>query len=159
MRIITIFALSTLIGIAACTHPKQEETTSNNGYDSLLAQKLGADDYGMKLYVFATLKTGPTVITDSAQRAALMQGHLSNINRLANEGKLVIAGPYINGGENRGLFIFNVETIEEAKALTETDPAVKAGVFRVELTQWYGSAALMEVNTLHAKLERKSTLN
>jgi uncharacterized protein YciI len=88
-----------------------------------------------------------------------MQGHLSNINRLANEGKLVIAGPYINGGENRGLFIFNVETIEEAKALTETDPAVKAGVFRVELTQWYGSAALMEVNTLHAKLERKSILN
>jgi hypothetical protein len=58
-------------------------------------------------------------------------------------------------GELRGIYIFNVETVEAARKLTETDPAVKAGRLEMELHPWYGSAALMEVNETHNKIQKK----
>lgn len=126
-------------------------------YDSILAKKLGADDYGMKKYVFCILKTGPVTITDKAKKDSLFAGHMKNIGRLADEGKLAIAGPFMkNDRQYRGIFIFNVATIAEAEKLTQTDPAIKAGIFVVELTEWYGSASLLETPELHKKLEKKS---
>jgi hypothetical protein len=61
----------------------------------------------------------------------------------------------MDDGEMRGIYIFNVTTIEEAKKLTETDPAIQAGRLEMELHPWYGSAALMEVNNLHNRLQKK----
>src|SRR4026207_949332 len=84
----------------------------NKTYDSVLAKKLGADDYGMRQYVMVLLKPG-TRFTDTAKRTELLQGHLKNIGRLANEGKLAIAGPFLDRGPYSGIFIFNVKTIEE----------------------------------------------
>jgi uncharacterized protein YciI len=129
---------------------------NNSTYDSALAKKLGADDYGMKKYVMAFLKTGPTVIKDSAERMQLQMAHLKNIQRLAAEGKLIVAGPFLDDQKIEGIFIFNVETVEEAKQLTATDPAVKAGELEMELHPWYGSAALVETVELHKKVQRKS---
>ena len=126
-------------------------------YDSILAKKLGADDYGMKHYVFCILKTGPSNITDKAKKDSLFAGHMKNINRLAEEGKLAVAGPFMKKDRQyRGIYIFNVATIKEAEELTMTDPAIKAGVFIVELTEWYGSASLMETPELHKKIQKKS---
>jgi hypothetical protein len=56
----------------------------------------------------------------------------------------------------RGIFIFNVKTVEEAKTIAETDPAVKAGTLVLELHPWYGSAALVETQRIHKKIEKKS---
>jgi len=125
-------------------------------YDSTLAKKLGADEYGMKHYVMAFLKRGPQRNQDSITAAKIQKGHMANINRLAEEGKLVVAGPFEDDGEIRGIFIFNVATLEEAQALTSTDPAVQSGRLIMELHPWYGSAALMEINSLHGKLSKKS---
>ena len=136
----------------------QKETEKNppkNEFNAELAQKLGADDYGMKQYIFVVLKTDKTKIEDKQKISELQNGHLKNIMRLANEGKLVLAGPFIEGGEMRGLYIFDVKTIEEAKELVKTDPAINAGIFAVEFTKWYGSAALLEVNKLHSKNKKK----
>jgi len=125
-------------------------------YDSILAKKLGADERGMKKYVFCILKTGPANITDKAKKDSLFAGHMKNIGRLADEGKLAVAGPFMkNERQYRGIYIFNVATLKEAEELTLTDPAIKAGVFVVELTEWYGSAALMQTPELHKKLEKK----
>lgn len=125
-------------------------------FDAALAQKLGADDYGMRQYVMAFLKTGPTRITDKAELAKLQKAHLQNIERLAKEGKLAVAGPFTDDKEIEGIFVFNVKTIEEARALTETDPGIKAGVFVMELHPFYCSAALMEVAAMHEKIQKKS---
>lgn len=128
----------------------------NTIYDSVLAKKLGADERGMKKYVFCILKTGPANITDKAKKDSLFAGHMKNIGRLADEGKLAVAGPFMkNDRQYRGIYIFNVATIKEAEELTLTDPAIKAGVFIVELTEWYGSAALMATPEIHKKLENK----
>lgn len=125
-------------------------------YDAELAKRLGADKMGMRKYVLAILKTGPAQITDKEERARLFQGHFGMINRLAEEGKLSVAGPFSDGGEYRGLYIFSVETIEEAQKLTETDPSIKAGIFRVEFIKWYGSAALIEVNNIHNRISQEN---
>lgn len=78
------------------------------------------------------------------------------INRLAKEGKLILAGPFMDGGEFRGIYLFDVKTVEEAQKLTETDPSIKEGYFKVEFIKWYGSAALMEVNGTHTKIAKKN---
>lgn len=130
--------------------------TPNPQYDAALAKKLGADEYGMKTYVMAFLKAGPNRPKDSVARAELQKAHLENIVRLAKEGKLVVAGPFLDGQDIKGIFIFNVSSVEEARQLTETDPAVKAGSLVMELHPWYGTAALIATYDIHQKIEKKS---
>jgi uncharacterized protein YciI len=124
-------------------------------YDSTLARQLGADDMGMRKYVMAFLKKGPNRDQDPATAQAIQRGHMDNITRMANEGKLVVAGPFLDGGDIAGIYIFNVETVEEARALTETDPAIQAGRLVMELHPWYGSAALMTVNETSKRIAKK----
>jgi uncharacterized protein YciI len=132
------------------------QTGNKPEYDAELSKKLGADERGMKMYVLCILKTGPK---DSAikgkERDDVFAGHFANIGRLAGEGKLAVAGPFEKNDKNyRGLYIFNVPTMEEAEKLVVLDPAVKAGVFVPDLTLWYGTAALMTIPETHKKLQR-----
>lgn len=146
--------------VAAVSYGQQSAThPTATVYNAELAKKLGADDYGMKQYVFAFLKKGNTTISDSTKRKEIQMGHLKNIFRLADEGKLVIAGPFMDNQDMRGIFIFNVKTIAEAKTLIETDPAIQAGTLTMELHPWYGSAALMEVLSIHKSLEKKNIID
>lgn len=124
-------------------------------FDSTLAARLGADDYGMKKYVMAFLKAGTNRSQDAEEAARLQKAHMDNIKRMADEGKLIVAGPFLDKGEVRGIYIFDVETVEEAQALTETDPAIQVGTLVMELHPWYGSAALMEVNSIHERIQKK----
>ena len=145
----TIFLIIAIISIAGHA---QDKTTTN--FDKILAKELGADDYGMRKYVIAFLKKGPNRSKDSIKATELQKAHMANIGRLAKEGKLAIAGPFLDNGELRGIYIFNVETVEEAKELTATDPAIQAGTLVMELHPWYGSAALGLVNKYHAKISK-----
>jgi len=125
-------------------------------FDSIKAYEYGADEYGMKKYVMAFLKKGPNRDLDSITAYELQMAHLENIGKMADAGKLVLAGPFFGNGDLRGIYIFNVETIEEAKALTETDPAIRAGSLVMELTPWYGSAALVGVGDVHKTLAKEN---
>ena len=131
--------------------------STNPKYDKTFADSLGADDYGMKMYVSVILKTGPTKIDDKKVTDSLFGGHLQNIRRLANEGKLVVAGPLEKNEKTyRGIFILNVQTIEEAKELLKTDPVIRAGLLDSELYGWYGSAALPMYLPASEKVEKLS---
>lgn len=125
-------------------------------FDEALAKKLNADDMGMRKYVMAFLKAGPTPPKDRAESQKVMGGHMANIQRMAKDGKLAIAGPFLDRGELRGIYIFNVESVAEAEALTKTDPAIQSGALVMELHPWYGSAALQEVNAIHEKIAKKN---
>lgn len=126
------------------------------GFDAELAKATGADDYGMRNYVLVVLKTGPTPMAAGKERDEMFKGHFANLNRLAAEGKLVLAGPFDGVNGWRGLFIFAVPDIEEAKRLTATDPVIMNGEMVAEFHKYYGSAALMLVNEAHKKLGKKS---
>ncbi|MEO8650545.1 MAG: YciI family protein [Acidobacteriota bacterium] len=156
-KIGTIFVFTLMASFASfSSHAQSPEKSAKPNYDAELAKKLGADDRGMKMYVFCILKTGPKdAEVKGATRNEIFAGHFSNITRLANEGKLALAGPFEkNEKAYRGLYIFNVDTLEEAEKLVSLDPAVKAGVFVPDLTLWYGSAALLVVNETHRKISK-----
>lgn len=133
------------------THTARAQQT----YDSVLAKKTGADEYGMKQYVMAFLRKGPATIPDKTQRSELLKGHMQNIGRLAEAGQLVLAGPMTANTGVEGIYVFNVTTVAEAEALSLTDPAVKAGLFAMEYHPWYATAALMEVVRMHGSLQKK----
>lgn len=117
----------------------------NGDFDKALADKLGADEYGMKKYVLVILKTGSNTTSDKAKTNELFRGHMDNINQLVKDKKLIVAGPLGKNDKNyRGIFILDVKTIAEAEALVATDPAVKEKLLDVELYEWYGGAALSE---------------
>ncbi|MEQ1763712.1 MAG: YciI family protein [Pyrinomonadaceae bacterium] len=152
----SILQLALIVVLVSATSYSQttQAPASNPNYDAALAAKLGADERGMKMYVMCFLKTGPLKVDDPNKRSELMKGHFGMINRLATEGKLILAGPFSEGGDFRGIYLFDVKTIEEAQKLTETDPSIKEGYFKVEFIKWYGSAALMEVNGTHKKIAK-----
>lgn len=88
-------------------------------------------------YYFAFLLRGPRWTPEQTpELLRLQEAHLANIRRLAETGKLVVAGPFSDGGPLRGVFVFKTETMEEAKALADTDPAVQAGRLALELHPW-----------------------
>jgi uncharacterized protein YciI len=130
--------------------------SGNPKYNKALADSLGADDYGMKMYTLVILKTGPANITRKETVDSLFGGHMQNINRLVGTGQLVVAGPLAKNDKSyRGIFILNVKTIEEARNLLATDPAVKSGLLDADVFQWYGSAALPLYLKEYEKLEKK----
>ncbi len=131
--------------------------TPNTKYDKHLADSLGADEYGMKNYVLVILKTGSVKIEDQKISDSLFGGHMRNIKSLADQGKLVLAGPiHKNEKEYRGLFILNVKTIDEARDLLQTDPTIKAKLLDAELYNWYGAACLPMYLPYFEKVQQKS---
>jgi uncharacterized protein YciI len=125
-------------------------------FNQALADSLGADEYGMKMYVLVILKTGSNKIENKAKVDSLFRGHMANIGRLANLGKLVVAGPLKKNEKTyRGIFILNAKTLDEAKALLDTDPAVKEKLLEAEMYEWYGSAALPVYLKTHSVIQKK----
>lgn len=125
-------------------------------FDSLRAAAVGADSYGMKTYVLAFLKRGPNPAIDSIEAIRLQSAHMANIGRLSKEGKLILAGPFYGKDSLRGIYLFNTESLDSAKAWTESDPAIQQGSLQMDLKLWYGSAALMEVNKIHKKIAKET---
>jgi uncharacterized protein YciI len=132
------------------------DAQKTNSFDSALANKLNADDYGMKSYVLVVLKKGTSNINDKNIPDSIFRGHMANIQRLANENKLVLAGPT---GENdkgyEGIFIFNTADTNAAKQWLSTDPAVISHHLDAEIYAWYGTAALQQIPLLHQKIQKK----
>lgn len=126
-------------------------------FNESLAQSLDADAYGMKQYVLVLLVTGKAKIEAPDRLNKLMAGHMSNMVKLAQEGRLLMAGPFgkneING---RGLFIINTSSVEQARKIVHSDPAVQAGVLEAIYIPWYGSAALPLLSPLHGQIQKSS---
>ncbi|MBT2564843.1 hypothetical protein J7E50_23585 [Pedobacter sp. ISL-68] len=126
-------------------------------YDEALAKKLGADNYGMKMYVLVILKSGTNTTETKAKTDSLFAGHMANMGKMVEAQKLVVAGPMGKNDKNyRGIFVLNTKSIEEAKQLLESDPAIKAKLLEPELYNWYGSAALAEYLPFHDKIQKSS---
>jgi uncharacterized protein YciI len=124
-------------------------------YDAELAKSLGADERGMRAYVLVILKTGPNKMPEGAARTKMFEGHFANIKRLASDKRLVLAGPLDGVEGRRGIFVFATPDIEQAKSYVATDPVIVNGEMVAEYHKFYGSAALMMVNDVHGKIEKK----
>jgi len=139
---------------AAAVHAEEPASAHQApAYDAALAKRVGADEHGMRRYVLVILKTGPRRMPEGKERDAMFAGHFANIERLAKEGKLALAGPFPKDPAGwRGLFVMAVDDVAEARRLTETDPVIRSGEMVAEYHPWYGSAATMMVPELHERL-------
>lgn len=101
-------------------------------------QKLSAQkkEDNLKPYFFVLLKKGPNREQDSVTAAKIQKGHMDNINRLAAADKLNVAGPFLDEGDMRGIFIFDCTSEDSVKAMIEGDPAIKAGRLTYEIHPW-----------------------
>jgi uncharacterized protein YciI len=92
----------------------------------------------MAVVYMVFLRKGPGwTAGQTPEHQALQEAHMANIRALWQAGKLVIAGPMGEDGDLRGIFVFDVATLDEAKALAASDPAVKAGRLVAEIHPWW----------------------
>ncbi|HAX48101.1 MAG TPA: hypothetical protein PK605_03675 [Ignavibacteria bacterium] len=101
-------------------------------------------EWEMKEYYFVFLnavKDRPKI--DSAEAMKIQAGHLANIERMFNEGKCRLAGPFFDAGEMRGILILDVASEEEAKIELGMDPAINSGRLVPVIKKWYGPAGLI----------------
>jgi uncharacterized protein YciI len=131
-----IFALLLLSGLSLTGFGQK-----NNGgtpQPREFEMKEGDTTYTMRRYVMVMLYTGKKANKiPKDQVPKLMEGHMANINRLAKEGKLLVAGPMDDDTDLQGIFILDCESVDEAKLLVDTDPAVAAGRLRAEYHPWW----------------------
>jgi uncharacterized protein len=113
---------------------------------SILAQqKTQQPQQQIKQFWFVMLLKGPNRNQDSITAAKIQEGHMANITRLYNEGKLKVAGPFGDNGNWSGIFIFDASAIgcqtkEELEQILKTDPAVAAGRLICDIRPWYTMA-------------------
>ncbi|MFO1253007.1 MAG: YciI family protein [Inhella sp.] len=131
------------------------QTAPAPSYDEALAQRVGANDNGMRAYVLVILKSSGTPVPKGEARDAMFKGHFANMKRLADAGVLALAGPLDGVDGWRGLFVLAVPDIETAKQHVATDPVIAQGEMVAEYHRYFGSAALMLVNEHHAKVAKK----
>ncbi len=121
----TVF-LSTLLMLALsfASRAQQFPIASEPGYD-------------MKQYWFVMLSKGPNRTHNQATAQKIQQAHLQNIERLAKAGKILVAGPFADDGNWRGIFIFDCPDSLEVKRLLDTDSAIASGRLRYEIHPWW----------------------
>jgi uncharacterized protein YciI len=140
MRLIrTVFpiALLAMAGVQAGASPEPTPVASPA---PAKASDAGPGGYEMTTYYVGFLYRGAKwTPEETPETRKIQEGHMANILKMGAEGKLVIAGPFTDNGELRGLYVFRVGSAEEAKALVESDPAVQAGRLRFELHPWYAA--------------------
>ena len=109
-------------------------------YDDAQAHEF-AQSMEMLVYYVYLLKKGPAwTAKPSPELDALQAAHIANLDRLREEGKLVINGPLLDSfqlsGELRGIGALKAETMAQARDWISTDPMVKAGHMVFELHAW-----------------------
>jgi len=131
-----------LIIILLCTNTAmlsaQEVQTDSLGFMTFEMTE-GDTTYIMKQYFMAFLTSGPNRDQPEEEAAEIQAGHLAHMNKLAEEKKICIAGPFGDDGLMRGIVIYNVATLEEAQALVKSDPAVIAGRLDIEVRPWWAA--------------------
>jgi uncharacterized protein YciI len=148
-----VVSTSLLLAFTAPIARAESPPAAKASFDAALAHELGADERGMRPYVLVVLRTGPTRVPVGEVRDAMFAGHFANIDRLAKAGQLVLAGPFTEDADGwRGLFVFAVADVEQARALVATDPVIVNGEMVAEYHRWYSSAAVVQVPAVHDRL-------
>jgi len=107
--------------------------------DKLTAKRKGkmsdeTPQYTMTTYYMGFLRKGPAWSPEvTPEVLTIHEGHMANLRRLGQMGKLLVAGPFLDGGDLRGMLLFCTETQAEAEELAAADPAIIAGRFQLEI--------------------------
>ena len=99
---------------------------------------------GMDTYLFGLLKRGKVEPAPAAEAQALQLAHRKNMERMAEEGVLIGAGPLTDNGDYRGVFIFKGDARAKVDAMVKDDPLIGSGRLVLELLPWWGPEKIGE---------------
>ena len=109
----------------------------------LVAAQDRKPQFEMTHYVVGFFHKGPNWTAEQTDETRRMQeAHLANFGKLAEAGKLIVAGPFGDSGDLRGMLIFKLESVDEARKLMDGDPILKAGRLTLDLHPWFAAAGL-----------------
>jgi uncharacterized protein YciI len=86
--------------------------------------------------VFGFLMRGSNTSQPSEEAMEIQKGHLAYMEGLHKDGKLIMAGPFLDKSDWRGVVVYRVGSIEEGRELAAGDPAVKAGRLVIDARRW-----------------------
>lgn len=132
LSVITILA----IVLCACTHHEQKKAiTESAKYD--LESDTTVHTKEMKRFWLVELKKGPNRNQDSVSRAKIQAAHIANIERLAQEGKIIMAGPIGVEDDLQGIFLMNCKDSTEVESFVKKDTAVMTGRLIMKYYPWW----------------------
>lgn len=102
----------------------------------IYAQENNPPQWDLKSYQMVFLYRGENRDQDSLETEKIQSAHLANIQKLMDEGKMIVAGPFLDNQDLRGIFIFDCESVDEVEDLLNTDAAIIAGRLRYEIRPW-----------------------
>ena len=115
--------------------------TDQNPIDAEMASLVPTD---MTTVYLVFLIKGPSWTPEESEELDRLQiKHLAHLKKLKDGGQIIINGPSPGGDHLRGVSVYRVDSLEEAKALAEADPAVQAGRLAVEVHPWWVSASTL----------------
>ena len=129
MRIILPLAVATIF-FSAFTRQTSPVSTSLPVSDSTPV-------YEMKQYWLVLLFSGGVRSQDTATASKIQKAHINNIERLAAEGKIIMAGPMGDNGNLRGIFIMDGKDSSEIANHIKVDSAIVTGRLRFEIHPWW----------------------
>lgn len=139
MKVVIFILLLTSLTFSACQYKSDPDPRTNPV--AVAKYDLGSDTsvYSgeMKRYWLVLLKRGPNRTHDSISATKIQAGHMANIERLAKEGKIIMAGPMGSDGDLRGIFIMNCSDSAEVEKFVNTDTAVITGRLKMEYYPWW----------------------
>jgi len=137
MKILFFFLFTSSLVVACSNEYKSPEvsTTQPEKYD--LSKDTSIYSGEMKRYWLVLLQKGPNRNQDSISAEKIQAAHMANINRLAKEGKLIMAGPIGVEDDLRGIFIMNCTDSAEVENFVKTDSAVITGRLIMKYYPWW----------------------
>lgn len=147
MAVIAVVVAMLVVGIAGCATTSQQVEDPPDTPDAPDAADAAdaAKESPMIQYFVALLYAGPNREGSEEEIMRIQRGHRARIGELVDSGQMVLAGPFGDGGDLRGLFIYDVATMEKAQALADSDPAIQAGRLRAEIHPWWGARGLRDL--------------
>ncbi len=112
----------------------------------------------MQTFTFVYILTGPATDIDAQTQQEAFKGHFSNMSRMAEDGDLLIAGPYWQPqtwDDMRGMWIFATDDIDEALKHAGTDPTGQLGIFVFQALQLKTDDQLMELPRLEREEKQR----
>lgn len=94
-------------------------------------------------YFFVELIPNEEAKFSQSKRDSLQYAHMKNIRKMAQAGKLVLAGPFKDGG---GILVFKVDSKTDAESLCKKDPAVAAGRFTFRVKEWRTEKSMLTLD-------------
>ncbi|MEO9805034.1 MAG: YciI family protein [Reichenbachiella sp.] len=108
----------------------------------LQAQGVASQPY--RQYCFVELMPNDSIAFGEEEARSIQVRHMANIRRMVEEKKLLLAGPFMDGG---GLFILNTSQLDEARLWVDNDPAVMAGRFKYKIKLWITEKGLLSLES------------